>query len=176
MTSLKGKVFLYNLVHTLSYGSSQLSPWYNFYRENEEHMKIHDGILPTLSCPYGYYRDYDKGILLDGCVKCPLGRFGNTTDLHSSNCTDPCPRGTYLDKEGGKSIEDCIPCPEGTYGENEGMTSALCSGRCEDLKSNSWIRYFSDDKGLTSRDRELINLYFLVSLHQFQLIHSSVRM
>ena len=132
----------------------QLSPWYNFYRQNEDQMMITDGILPTLSCPYGHYRDFDKGILLDGCVKCPPGRFGNTTDLRSSNCTAPCPPGTYLDRDGGRSSEDCIPCPAGTFGEEEGLTSDSCSGRCEELNTNTGKLYYSFDKGLTSRKRK----------------------
>ena len=141
--------------------SSQLSPWYNFYRQNEHNnmMTITNGILTTLSCPYGYYRDFGKGIMLDGCVKCPLGRYGNTTNLQSSNCTAPCPIGTYLDKKGGKSIEDCIPCPEGTFGEEEGLTSSLCSGRCEDLNTfHSSKRYYGMGKGLASRKRKFETL------------------
>ncbi len=140
---------------------SQLSPWYNFYRRNEDKLHITDGLLPMLSCPYGHYRDYSKGVKLDGCVKCPMGYYGNSTDLHSKNCTAPCPIGSYLDKEGGKSVEDCKLCPEGTFGEEEGLTDDKCSGRCSVL--NSWMSrksYYSNEKGLSSRKRKFY-LFFV---------------
>ena len=145
-------------IQRAQFGKSQLKPWYNFYRDNENQMTIIDGILPTLSCPFGHYRDFSRGIMLDGCVKCPKGYFGNSTDLQSSNCTAPCPPGTYLDRRGGKSINDCIPCPAGTYGEEEGLTKDTCSGRCNRLNTY-WKRYYSSKKGLTSKKRKIYYLF-----------------
>lgn len=90
----KEQLFLFTLLHTSRFGLSQLSPWYNFYQKNEDKMMITNGILPTLTCPYGHFRNFDKGILLDGCIKCPKGYFGNTTNLQFPNCIAPCPPGT----------------------------------------------------------------------------------
>ena len=148
------QLFFLTFVYGFPFAVSQLTPWYNFYERNLDKMSIMNGILPTLSCPYGHFRDFDKGIMLDGCVKCPLGHFGNTTNLQSPNCTALCPLGTYLDRRGGKNIEDCTPCPAGTFGEEEGLTDASCSGRCEELNTKSGKRYYGDDKGFTSRERE----------------------
>ena len=155
ITTLLLLVLLCMMIH-LPFVTSQLSPWYNFYRQNEDKMMIHNGILPTLSCPYGHYRNFDMGIMLDGCIKCPKGYYGNTTNLQSSNCTAPCPKGTYLDKEGGVSLDDCIPCPAGTFGEEEGLISSMCSGRCNDLNIPlSGKQFYSSEKGLSSRERTL---------------------
>lgn len=142
--------------HPSQFVECQLSPWYNFYRQNEDQMAISAGILPTLSCPYGHYRDFTKGIMLDGCVKCPRGYFGNSTGLHTPNCTAPCPAGTYLDRRGGKGMEDCIPCPAGCFGEEEGLTKDSCTGRCEEIHRNTGKRYYGTDTGLTSRDRKFL--------------------
>ncbi len=149
-------LFTFILTNNPNPGISQLSPWFNFYRRNEDELKIINGILPMLSCPYGHYRNYDKGVMLDGCIKCPKGIYGNSTKLYSSNCTSPCPLGTYLDREGGKTKGDCIPCPAGTFGEEEGLVNARCSGRCTELNSQRiGKRYYSNEKGLTSRKRKL---------------------
>ncbi len=146
-------------IHQTPLGTSQLSPWYNFYRENSNKMTITDGILPTLSCPFGHYRDFSKGVMLDGCIKCPKGFFGNATNLQSPDCTAPCPPGTYLDRRGGETIEDCIPCPAGTYGEEEGLTDDACSGRCDEMNT-FWNRYYSSDKGLASRERKFFPFHY----------------
>jgi hypothetical protein len=139
------------------------TPWYNWYEDNKNDRQLLDGILPTLSCPPGHYRQFKShdlphipgGINLDGCLKCPKGVYGNSTDLLSSNCTAPCPKGTFNDRTGASSVDDCIPCPLGTFGDQEGLTNDQCSGRCEDIGVNSsfhWREYFGDREGLSSPD------------------------
>jgi len=153
------------LAQCFNKASSQSKQWYNWYEDNEGKRNINNGILPTLSCPHGHYRQFKLvphepgGINLDGCLKCHFGIFGNTTDLDSPSCTAPCPIGTYNDQEGAVSIDDCKPCPVGTYGEEEGLTSPSCSGTCVDL-NKGYNQYFSTRAGLTSPEREcFMNIY-----------------
>jgi hypothetical protein len=125
---------------------------------HEKINPIRNGAYPIFDCPRGHYRDFGDpqkgrpgGILLDGCMKCPKGHYGNSTGLKSPQCTSPCPKGTYLDRKGGTSLDDCISCPEGTYGEKQGMISSQCSGSCSDHNTNK-VKYYSNQKGLTTRD------------------------
>jgi len=135
--------------------AAQNSQWYNWYEDNRDKQTIENGVLPTLSCPYGYYRQFKSvphepgGINLDGCMKCPLGVYGNATNLNSPDCTAPCPLGTYNDEEGVSSIEDCKPCPPGTYGKGEGMITAKCSGSCSD-RNRHGEQFYSIHEGLES--------------------------
>ena len=78
-------------------------PYYYWYSDGEEIAETVNGVVPTLSCPLGRYRDFgDKhlrrkgGIRAEGCIKCPPGRYGSSTRLDSSLCTGACPVGTYL--------------------------------------------------------------------------------
>lgn len=140
---------------------SQSNQWYNWFEDNKDNRFIDKGILPTLSCPYGYYRQFKMvphepgGINLDGCMKCPMGVFGNATDLTSPNCTAPCPIGTYSDEEGIRNIDDCKKCPAGTYGEKEGLTTPQCSGSCSQHNRLEFEeQFFSMIEGLTSPERK----------------------
>ena len=135
----------------------QHKPYYYWYSDKPELMETTNGKVPTLSCPLGTYREFGNeylrkpgGLRLDGCLKCPKGRYGSSIDLKSSLCTAPCPRGTYRDKAGGKSIDDCTPCPAGTYGDKEGLTTKQCSGSCTGLNTRE-RKYYSNLKGLTTR-------------------------
>ena len=154
---------LFFLANIFSKSASQSNQWYNWFEQNEGKRAIKNGILPTLTCPRGYYRQFKEvshepgGINMDGCMKCPVGVFGNTTDLMSPTCTAPCPIGTYNDEEGAVSIEHCKPCPVGTYGDEEGLINSMCSGYCEDHnKLEREEQYYSIRTGLTSSDREYI--------------------
>mmetsp|Transcript_51911 Transcript_51911/g.60682 ORF Transcript_51911/g.60682 Transcript_51911/m.60682 type:complete len:247 (-) Transcript_51911:191-931(-) len=136
----------------------QHRPYYYWFDE-EELLETKNGVIPTLSCPIGTYRDLGNqhlrrpgGIRLEGCIACPKGRYGTTTDLSSELCTAPCSRGTYLDRKGGSSQKDCIRCPVGTFGEEEGLTKAKCSGLCTDLNTST-TKYYSIDQGLVSRSQ-----------------------
>ena len=152
-------------VQILIPAAGQSKNWYNWFEDNKGRRQIVNGVLPTLSCPYGYYRQFRiapheaGGVNLDGCQKCPVGVFGNSTDLTSPNCTAPCPIGTYNDEEGVASIHGCKPCPAGTYGEEEGLKTSSCSADCEGLnKMSREKQYFSMSTGLTSPDREYVLL------------------
>ena len=57
---------------------------------------------------------------------CPAGRYGNTSNLMDSNCTDHCPRGSYCPE---MSVSP-IPCPPGSYGGETGLMNNTCSGLC----------------------------------------------
>jgi len=134
----------------------QSNQWYNWYEDSNRIPQFVDiGAKFNLSCPFGHYRQLkvfsheQGGINLDGCIKCPPGVYGNTTDLDTPNCTAPCPLGTYNDEEGASSIDDCKPCPAGTFGNEEGLTSPKCSGLCSE-RNNFNIKYFSFHEGLTS--------------------------
>ena len=133
--------------------SAQSNEWYNWY--DTDNGEGDAEIFPTLSCPKGHFRRLKKktyeqgGIQLDGCIKCPVGVYGDSTDLTSSDCTAPCPKGYYNDEEGITSIDDCKPCPPGTFGDEEGLTDSSCSGLCSDLNSRG-RQYFSTEKALTS--------------------------
>mmetsp|Transcript_2528 Transcript_2528/g.3619 ORF Transcript_2528/g.3619 Transcript_2528/m.3619 type:complete len:251 (+) Transcript_2528:189-941(+) len=135
----------------------QHRPYYYWYSDGEESLETVNGVLPTLSCPLGSYRDFGNrhlrrpgGLRMEGCIECPKGRYGSSTRLKNSLCTAPCPRGTYRDKTGGTSAADCTLCPEGTYGDEEGLTTKECSGYCTDFNSEK-AKYYSDDKGLQTR-------------------------
>lgn len=131
--------------------------WYSFNENEDELVETVNGVLPKLSCPLGTYRDLGDvkylrpgGLRLEGCIECPKGLYGSSTDLKDSKCTAECPKGTYLDRTGGKSIKDCRPCPEGTFGEHTGLTSAECSGSCTDFNTDI-VKYYSDITGVTSK-------------------------
>lgn len=139
------------------------SNWYNWFEDNKNDDSVFEGILPTLLCPTGHYRQFKYkdlphlpgGYRRDGCLKCPKGVYGNSTDLKSSNCTAPCPKGTYNDRMGATGFEQCLPCPVGTYGSEEGLTNNQCSGKCADIGRNGSLierEYYSDREGLTSPD------------------------
>jgi len=134
----------------------QHRPYYSWY-EKDELLETQNGELPELSCRLGTYRDYGNrylkrpgGLRMEGCIDCPKGRYGSSTDLKNSLCTAACPRGTYRDRTGGRSVKDCRKCPEGTFGEETGLTTSSCSGFCTDL-NNSKKKYYSDVTGLTTR-------------------------
>jgi hypothetical protein len=143
----------------LHFASCQSNQWYNWYHDNAGKRAVENGILPNLTCPYGHYRQFkifshiQGGINLDGCIKCPPGVYGNTTDLNSPNCTAPCPLGTYNDEEGASSIEDCKPCPAGTYGDKEGLTDPACSGICSE-RNKLGDQFYSIREGLKSIEGE----------------------
>ena len=139
----------------------QSNEWYNWFENNKGNRYINNGVLPTLSCPYGYYRQFKSaphlpgGINLDGCLKCPKGFYGESTNLTSPNCTAPCPLGTYSDEEGVHEVDRCKPCPPGTYGDKTGLTTPACSGRCTDQnKIIQEKQYFSVYAGLVSSERK----------------------
>ena len=121
-----------------------------------ESLETSNGNVPTISCPLGMYREvtgstYARrpgGLRTDGCIPCPRGKFGSTTDLTSSACTDDCAKGSYRDLPGGTSQADCFACPEGTYGSAEGLTARTCSGQCID-HNDVHTRWYSDVSGLT---------------------------
>jgi hypothetical protein len=155
-------IFILARLSTLERAEGQSNQWYNWFEDNAGKRLIENGILPTLSCPFGHYRKFKGaphepgGINLDGCLKCPQGVFGNTTDLTSPNCTAPCPLGTFSDEEGLESIEGCKKCPAGTYGDKEGLKTPACSGSCVDLNRLEFNElYFSMDTGLISSERKL---------------------
>ena len=139
-------------------------PYYLWFRDTYSDLDEHtnsEGKFKTLACPLGHYRDFGDdynrepgGYQLDGCLKCPKGFYGNSTDLSSPNCTSPCPKGTYLNRQGGESIHDCISCPEGTFGEEEGLTTSACSGSCTDLNTET-TQYYSNQERLQSREGKI---------------------
>lgn len=51
----------------------------------------YNGIVATTSCLVGYYRPDSKiivtGARTDGCLPCPRGTYGSTTNLKSALCT-----------------------------------------------------------------------------------------
>ena len=53
-----------------------------------------NSFTPT-ACSNGTYNPNVGSVDASACVSCPAGRFGNTTALPSSNCTDVCPAGFY---------------------------------------------------------------------------------
>jgi len=102
-------------------------------------------------------------------MKCPLGVYGNATNLNSLDCTAPCPLGTYNDEEGVSSIEDCKPCPPGTYGKDEGMITAKCSGTYSDRNrqgSNS-IAFMKVRNLLKVNPTKVIRMSFLLLQNSF---------
>ncbi len=79
------------------------NPYWYWYSTKEEIESYRNGVVSSLSCPLGTYRDFgDKmtrrhgGIGIEGCIPCPKGRYGSSNDLISSYCTGACPIGTYL--------------------------------------------------------------------------------
>jgi hypothetical protein len=132
-------------------------PYYFWYTQDAT-LQTRQGLLDDLECPLGHYREFGSpmqgipgGTRMDGCIKCSRGRFGNTTQLTSSNCTAPCPMGTFRATTGATSIEDCARCPEGTYGNTTGLTTSKCSGSCLEL-NNGDMHFYSKQEGLTSMD------------------------
>mmetsp|Transcript_14181 Transcript_14181/g.30690 ORF Transcript_14181/g.30690 Transcript_14181/m.30690 type:complete len:1885 (-) Transcript_14181:36-5690(-) len=94
----------------------------------------------TFICPVGHWCFRDLFT-----YKCPAGRFGNTTNIFSENCTGVCFDGFFC-PEGSTSPtqEDCpvgfycpagcqdpIPCPAGRYGSSSRAVSSVCDGLCE---------------------------------------------
>ena len=127
--------------------------YYHWHKPQDE-TGWTERIMGAMTCPLGTYRDKRRRIPLyqnDGCIPCPPGTYGNTTELTSSNCTAPCPLGTYRSRPGATSIEQCSLCPEGTYGDLEGLTNDKCSGSCSDLNT-AMMEFYSKDLGLKSKD------------------------
>ena len=152
--------------------AAQSSQWYKWYEVNRNKQAVDNDILPTLLCPYGYYRQFKisthepGGINLDGCMQCPPGVYGNATNLESSDCTAPCPPGTYNDEEGASSIDDCKPCASGTYGEDEGMINDKCSGTCSE-RNRHGEQFYSIHEGLTSLEGKRQRSFFVLKLRLF---------
>lgn len=144
--------------------AAQSNQWYKWYEDNRDKPSVDNGILPTLSCPYGHFRQFKitphepGGIYLDGCMKCPPGVYGNDTNLESPNCTAPCPPGTYNNEEAAVSIDDCKPCSPGTYGKDEGMTNEKCSGTCSE-RNQYGDQFYSIREGLTSLEGNYERLF-----------------
>lgn len=57
---------------------------------------------------------------------CPAGRYGNQSELTTSDCSAACPVGFYCPIR----TVNPIPCPAGTFGNSSGITNSLCSGLC----------------------------------------------
>ena len=57
---------------------------------------------------------------------CPAGRYGNSYNLGTLNCTDSCPLGHYCEE--GSILP--TKCPAGTYGNSIGLMDNKCSGYC----------------------------------------------
>ena len=92
------------------------------------------------SCAPGQYSSAGAG----ACSPCAPGRFGNTSHLTTSNCTDvcapgyvcpsgsanatavPCPAGYYSSAD----HTACVPCAAGYYGAAAGLNVSTCSGPC----------------------------------------------
>jgi hypothetical protein len=74
-------------------------------------------------CPEGTY--CVAGVLQE----CPAGRFGDSVELATPDCSGPCRKGYYCPIGSTSSIQ--VPCPRGRYGDREGLTSSLCSGACQ---------------------------------------------
>jgi len=130
-------------------------PKTSWFRPGES-LETSNGNVPMLSCPLGKYRittayTYNRrpgGLREDGCIECPRGKFGSTTDLTSSDCTGNCPKGTYRDVPGGITAADCFYCPEGTFGSVKGLVNEHCSGMCSDLNDVN-TKWYSNVAGLT---------------------------
>lgn len=129
--------------------------WYNY--EEEDNAEPKNPLLTIPPCLLGTYRELGNnhlripgGLRGEGCIPCPAGRYGDSTNLTNSQCSGACPRGSYLDYSGAKSIDECKPCPEGTYGEQSGLTTEQCSGQCIDMNTKS-TKYYSDVKGIQSK-------------------------
>ena len=69
-------------------------PYWYWYSAPKEIANIENGVVPTLSCPLGTYRE--SGFRDDGCKPCPPGNYGSSIHLTSPSCTGACPVGTYL--------------------------------------------------------------------------------
>mmetsp|Transcript_17325 Transcript_17325/g.35708 ORF Transcript_17325/g.35708 Transcript_17325/m.35708 type:complete len:287 (-) Transcript_17325:44-904(-) len=120
-----------------------------------ESFETNNGVVPTISCPLGYYREYGTSSLTrpvgqrhDGCEPCPRGRYGSTNDLTTSFCSAPCPKGRYRDTTGGTGLDDCFFCPEGKVGSEEGLTTRECASSCTDANTLA-TQWYSDVVGLT---------------------------
>ena len=91
-------------------------------------LNVVDASTPTTKkCSRGRY-------LLAGktdCIMCPRGRYGSTTGLTSSLCTDACPPGRYQDILGASSLDDCKPCPPNTWSGGLGLINREDCTRCD---------------------------------------------
>jgi hypothetical protein len=101
--------------------------------ETGVNLRTVNGEVPWVPCPIGHYRIIKNKKLnhrVEGCIKCPAGRYGSTIGLTSSFCSGPCPKGRYGDFKGASSPDDCSLCPLDSFGASEGLTSPTCSGKC----------------------------------------------
>lgn len=102
-----------------------------------EAVKTVDGDVPRTSCPIGYFRPPGGtdlvsliGQRLDGCVKCPRGKYGSAPGQTDNMCSGSCPTGKYSDVTGITDIFQCKMCPTGRYGATPGLKTAQCSAAC----------------------------------------------
>jgi len=102
-----------------------------------EGTKTQNGAVPRTSCPEGYFRPPGGtdlvsvvGPRLDGCVKCPRGKYGSAPGQTNSMCSGSCPTGRYSDVTGITDVSQCKLCPTGRFGATTGLSSQICSGNC----------------------------------------------
>jgi len=102
-----------------------------------EYTKTVNGAVPRTSCQIGYFRPPGGtdlvsviGPRLDGCVKCPRGRYGGAPGQTDSMCSGSCPTGRYSDVTGITDPAHCKLCPTGRFGATPGLQTQMCSGNC----------------------------------------------
>ena len=133
-----------NAIEVQKYESDrrQLSSKYDLI--TGESVVTYNGITPQTKCPLGFYRPDGAtklkqvtGQRTDGCIQCPLGRYGASQTLKSELCTAACPAGKYGSEKGLKSEDECQYCPPGTYGSSTGLTTDSCTASCPSGKYSS---------------------------------------
>lgn len=133
-----------NAIEVQKYESDrrQLSSEYDLI--TGESVVTYNGITPQTKCPLGFYRPDGAtklkqvtGQRTDGCIQCPLGRYGASQTLKSELCTAACPAGKYGSEKGLKSEDECQYCPPGTYGSSTGLTTDSCTASCPSGKYSS---------------------------------------
>mmetsp|Transcript_3484 Transcript_3484/g.5063 ORF Transcript_3484/g.5063 Transcript_3484/m.5063 type:complete len:197 (-) Transcript_3484:886-1476(-) len=145
------KLLMISTLTSRSFGGNSEKPYYTWFYSDQE-KKVDGTNMPDLSCPPGTYRKIDPpgGLRMEGCLKCPKGTYGTSTELKDASECTPCPKGTYRDYIGGRGPAACTPCPEGTYGEEIGLTTSKCSGYCTDWNTEE-LKFYSKEVGLTTR-------------------------
>jgi hypothetical protein len=120
------------IICSSSVHASIIKDWFT-----SESVKTYNGAVPRTTCPKGYYRPSGgtdltsvTALRVDGCIKCPRGKYGNTEGETDALCSGSCPLGKYSDVTGITSIYDCKNCPSGRYGGSIGMNKKSCTAAC----------------------------------------------
>jgi hypothetical protein len=85
-----------------------------------------------LPCPAGTYRELVTDVSVVAlskaaeCTKCPYGRYRETEKGKSADECTKCPIGTYANVTGSTQVSDCLRCPAGMNAEEEGQRLCKC--------------------------------------------------